>query len=1178
MARAPSSKPTSRVKVASAQPGNPPSSKLQRDGQKSAEPSKGAGRSLAQRKKVSRPATKAPARNGSKSTPREAPKEPAHGLIAVDRPVPTAFPVVGIGASAGGLEALETFLRHVPHQSGMAFVVVQHLDPSHKGSLVEILQRATKMPVIQVKDHQPLLVDNVFVIPPGKDMSTFHGQLHLLEQATPRGLNLPIDFFFRSLAEDLQEKAIGVLLSGAGSDGTLGLRAMKEKAGASFVQSPASAKFDGMPRSAIDAGVADVIAPVEELPARIVAYRQHVPYIARDGHEPPIDEKAKTSIEQVFGLLRSHTGSDFSLYKKSTIQRRIERRMGLHQIEKIEKYVRYMREHPREIDLLFRELLIGVTSFFRDSGPWDYLRDEALPALLARRPDGELLRAWVPGCSTGEEAYSLAIVFREALDALKPSKNLMLQIFATDLDNDAIERARGGVYPINIAQDVTPERLRRFFVQDDLHYRIAKDIREMVVFAPQNIIMDPPFTKLDILTCRNLLIYLGSELQQKLIPLFHYSLNRNGVLFLGSAETIGAHSGLFTPVEAKWRVYRRLEAGVGAVPVEFPVAFTARPSGHSDVDSAENTGHPPPNLPALVHHLLVQNFAPAAVLTSDKGDILYVSGRTGKYLEPAAGKANLNIFAMARQGLRLELTTAFSKALREGRRAVVHGVKVGTNGGTQTIDLAVQKLTEPRELRGTMLVVFTDVHDGAQAVSAPPRPPVQVAGARLHHLEKELHRAQDEIQITREEMQTSQEELKSTNEELQSTNEELQSTNEELTTSKEEMQSMNEELQTVNHELHGKLDELSRSNNDMKNLLNSTDIATLFLDSDLRVRRFTTPISSIIKLIPGDIGRPITDIARDIEYPELVDDAREVLRTLVYKETLVAATRDRWFAVRIIPYRTVENVIDGVVITFNDAAMTRAMETQLREQAGELRQMADSLPHLLMSCRSDGTCDSVSAQWTVYTGIPSAELLGHGWLHAVDAADRERVRNLWQLAVTNESVFETELRIRSKEGDSRWFRARLVPIRGADGKINRWYGSHTEVDELKNVIADRDDTNDQLKLVIKHIQDPVFLLSGDDSIAYANPAGEKLAGRPASELEGKSLLQIFPKIDSDLFAERRNAARLGKDGVAIVQLTGSREPFAMALAASGTQMAVTLRPAPSQIVDRRNDGNPKGSL
>ena len=572
------------------------------------------------------------------------------------------FPIVGIGASAGGLEALEQFLGHVPAQSGMAFVIIQHLDPTHKGIMPELLQRTTAIKVLQAKDRMKVEPGHVYVIPPNKDMSILHGALHLFEPAAPRGLRLPIDFFFRSLADDRQEKSVGVILSGMGSDGTMGLRAIKEKAGLALVQEPASAKFDSMPRSAIDAGLADIVAPAEELPAKIIAYFAHTLFI-----EPglSLEPKAQSALEKIIILLRDHSGHDFSLYKKNTIYRRIERRMGIHQIDKIASYVRFLQENPQELGLLFKELLIGVTNFFRDPDEWKVLKEKAIPALLPGWKTGKPLKAWVVGCSTGEEAYSLAIVLKEALEEAKLAGRFPIQIFATDLDRDAIDKARQGAFPDNIVADVSADRLSRFFVKEEHGYRVRKEIREMVVFAEQNVIQDPPFTKLDILTCRNLLIYLAPEVQKKLLPLFHYSLNPGGILFLGNAETIGTFTDLFSPFDGKSRLYRRLDSAMQAEPVEFPVSFANGAEG-TEYESGES--RPAVNLQALADQLLLQKYSPAAVLTNDKGDILYITGKTGKYLEPAAGKANWNIFAMAREGLRYELAGPSGRRFCKKRR------------------------------------------------------------------------------------------------------------------------------------------------------------------------------------------------------------------------------------------------------------------------------------------------------------------------------------------------------------------------------------------------------------------------------------------------------------------------------------------------------------------------------
>ena len=855
-------------------------------------------------------------------TLRETEATAAHvdSITAADR---KPFPIVGIGASAGGLEALEQFFASVATSSGMAFVVVQHLDPNRQGMLPELLQRATPMPVRQAANRMAVKPDCVYVIPPNKDLSILHDRLYLLDPVEPRGLRLPINTFLISLADDRREHSIGVILSGMGADGTLGLEAIHRRGGRTLVQEPTSAKFDAMPRSAIEAGLADSVAPPDQLPALLIGSLKRKPVEA--DNLPTLESTARNSaFEKICILLRSQTGHDFSLYKKSTVYRRIERRIGVHQLAGIAGYVHFLQSNPQEIDLLFKELLIGVTHFFRDPAAWAYLREEVLPAMIQQSALGQQLRAWVAGCSSGEEAYTLAITFKEALEQVKPKGRVELQIFATDLDPDAIAKARQGHYPASIATDVSPERLEQFFQADNGGFRICKEIRQMVVFAPQNITMDPPFTKLDILTCRNLLIYLGPDLQKRLLPLFHYSLKPGGVLFLGSAESIGGFDQLFSPLESKARLYRRKQAILRPLDVDFPTRLLQ----HS-LNPAESIAPdmPQPNLQTLADQLLLQKFSPAAVLVNADGDVLFINGRTGKYLEPAAGKANWNIHAMAREGLRKELMLALPRALRESTTIAAHNLMVGTNGESQLIDLIVYPIDNPPELHGMAMIVFHDVDAPKAGIR---RSKKAATTPRLLELETALQQAGLEIQSVREEMQGSHEELKSANEELQSTNEELQSANEELTTSKEEMQSLNEELQTVNVELQSKVDELSAINNDMKNLLNSTEIATVFLDSRLHVRRFTDQATRIFKLIPGDIGRPLSDIVNELDYPTLDDDAQEVLRTLVFSEKQIASRDSRWFIVKIMPYRTLENVIAGLVITFIDISESKRLEAELR--------------------------------------------------------------------------------------------------------------------------------------------------------------------------------------------------------------------------------------------------------
>ena len=854
-----------------------------------------------------------------------------------ERDLSRPFTIVGLGASAGGLEALEVFFREMPEDSGMAFVVVQHLAPNHDDMLTELLQRHTAMPVRSIEDGMRVEPNRVYVIPPNRDLSLLHGVLYLLEPAGSRWLRLPIDFFFRSLAEDWREHSVGVVLSGMGMDGTLGLRAISEQCGGVFVQAPESAKFDSMVRSAIQGGLVDVVAPIEELPARILEYVRQTtnPAMAKR----PREEGDSGGLEKVLILLCRHTGHDFSVYKRSTIWRRIERRMNLHHLAAIDDYVRYLRENLHEMDLLFKEMLIGVTSFFRDAAVWEKLRDEVFPELIRGHSNGTTLRAWVAGCSTGEEAYSLAIVFHEALGMVDPPPRISLQVFATDLDQDAIERARAAVYPASIVKDVSEERLRRFFTPDERGFRVTKEIREMVVFARQNVISDAPFTRLDIVSCRNLLIYLFADLQKKLLPLFHYCLNPGGFLVLGNAETIGPATDLLVQLDGKERIFRRLETSPQLARMHFPVAFKLLP-GHAPSSSLLETSKalPQPDIQMLANAFLLEHYSPVAVLASEAGDILYIHGKTGHLLEPAAGKANWNLFAMAREDLNHALFEVFHRAVRNKEVLKVNDLQLATHGGTRVVNLTVHPIAEPALLKGLVMVVFTQgaaVHSGAR--KAPP-PSKSAQSARAAEMRTDLRQAHEKLQVLREEMQSNGEELKSSNEELQSANEELQSMNEELTTSKEEMQSMNEEMQVVNQDLMLKLQDLSRTNNDMKNLLSSTDTATLFLDNELNVRWFAPQTAEIIHLIAGDIGRPITDLVSQLDYPKMAEDTREVLRTLVPLKKEIPCHDGRWFAVRIIPYRIKESMIDGLVITFLDVSEAHKLAIDLRTYQERLRE------------------------------------------------------------------------------------------------------------------------------------------------------------------------------------------------------------------------------------------------
>jgi two-component system, chemotaxis family, CheB/CheR fusion protein len=886
------------------------------------------------------------------------------------------FPIVGIGASAGGLEAIEQFLGNVPENSGMAYVVVQHLDPTHKGMLPELLQRISKMQVFQVKDCMVVRPNCVYVIPPNKTMSLLRGVLHLHKPVQARGQRLPIDYFFQSLADDRKELAVGLILSGMGSDGSLGLRSIKERNGIVMVQDPESAKFDSMPRNAINSISADIVAPPNEVPRRLTEFLKHIPVLVTD---QVMEIKDKSSLEKINLLLQTYTGNDFSLYKKNTMYRRIERRMNIHKINKIASYVIFLNENPKEIEILFKELLIGVTNFFRDAVLWEKLRETIIPSIISKLEPGSILRAWVPGCSTGEEAYSLAIVFKEVVEKIYPHGGFSLQIFATDLDNEAIEIARKGIFPSSISEDVSPERLKRFFLKTNNGYFINTEIREKIVFAQHNVIMHPPFTKIDILSCRNLLIYMEPELQKKMIGLFYYSLTPAGVMILGSSETLGTQSHLFTFLDSKWKIYKRAITILAPELIDFPVNTLLRTK--KEIIEKEVPSGPARNIQTLADQLLLQHYSPAGVLVNEHGDIIYISGRTGKYLEPAVGKANMNIFAMLREGLRNEFPVAFRKAVSKKEAVVLRNIKIESDGSYQTLNVHIRWLSKPEPLNGMLLIIFTDLDEIKNTKLQALKDKKTLTNARQVELEKELRYAREKIQDTLEEMQSSQEELKSTNEELQSTNEELQSTNEELMSSKEEMQSLNEELQTLNAELQSKIEDFTSVNSDMKNLLNSTDIATLFLDKKLNIRRFTVQAVKIFKMIKSDIGRPFTDLVSDLIYPDLPADILNVLKTLVYTKKQIPTKDGRWFSVRIMPYSTLDDKIDGVVITFFNISDLKEVEVKLHETEQMNRLLLNSASDIIIKLATNWKIVEVNPAAEKYFGKKQEEIINKNYIH-----------------------------------------------------------------------------------------------------------------------------------------------------------------------------------------------------
>jgi len=841
------------------------------------------------------------------------------------KPKPSArkpFPIVALGASAGGLEAFTQFFKACPPDTGMAFIVVAHLDPTHISLLPELLQKQTEMKVTQVTNNEKIIPDTVYVIPPNKELNILNRVLYLLPPPRSRGMNLPIDSLFRSLAQDQAERAAAIVLSGTGTDGTQGVKAIKEAGGVVLVQDEASAVYDGMPKSATATGVADYILPPAKMPDRLISYFS---FVRKGKLSIPITGNIKfaEALPKILLILRNQTGHDFSLYKHNTLIRRVERRMNVHQIETLSNYVQFLQKSETEAHLLFKDLLIGVTSFFRDPEAFEILKRQVIPEYLATIANGSTIRVWVAGCSTGEEVYSLAMVLDEVMESMKGTFNI--QIFGTDIDEEAIDFARSGLYPPGIQTDVGRERLKHYFVKEaNGYFRVKKLIRERIIFAMQNVIKDPPFTKLDFLSCRNLLIYLTAELQKKLLPVFRYSLKQNGILFLGSSETIGTSLDYFNAIDRKWKIYQQLPDSFAKPEiVNFPTRIpmdqkkpVVKPAT-TFVQEEINELH-------IVETILQQSEIPSGVVIDETGMIYYIHGPTGKFLEPARGIPRLNIFDMARPGLKQEVEPVVREAMANLREVVKRGIRVSSNGDTTLINLVVRPLIVPKSTVKLFLLMFEPRGSGDRKKSGATGP--RQKEKNIDWLEQELNRTRHTLYTTIEELETSNEELKSTNEELQSTNEEMQSANEELETSREELQSMNEEATTINAELQCRIDELSKANDDMKNLLDSTDIAIIFLDKHLNVRKFTPRVTDMISLTPTDVGRPIRHFASTLNTIDLEHLSGEVLKDLATKEVKAESSGGLFYHLRIRPYRTVNNVIDGVVITMENITPIKPKE------------------------------------------------------------------------------------------------------------------------------------------------------------------------------------------------------------------------------------------------------------
>ncbi len=1002
----------------------------------------------------------------------------------IDNAIPTRGyhlqPVVALGGSAGSLHALQAFFHEMPPDSGLAFVVIMHLSPEHESTLPEILQRATEMPVAAAENGDKLEKNHVYVIPPGKLLTAVEGRLRLTDLEPERGRRVAVDLFFRSLADTHGPRASVIVLSGADGDGAIGLKRVKERGGLTVAQDPEEADHESMPRAAIATGMVDWVLPAAEMPRRIVEYHANESRLRLPPEEgpqparpaPPADE-SEAALREVLIFLRMRTGRDFSYYKRATIVRRISRRMQVNSVEDLPGYLAFLRMHPGETGAMLQDLLISVTNFFRDREAFTAL-DHHLPALFAGKDHGDTVRVWVPACATGEEAYSLAMMFLEYAHRLESPP--ALQIFGCDLDEQAIQVARAGIYPGAIVADVSEERLRRFFTRERGGYRVRREVREMVLFAAHDLLKDAPFSRMDLISCRNLMIYLNREAQARVLETFHFALKAGGRLFLGSSESIDETSPLFKPLDKKFRIYQYLPAARVGLPVPTGTTTLLRAleaqqqARHAPVvpGSAFTQGAGVPFTQAMValeeraslgelHFKLLERFAPPSVMVNQYHEIIHLSENAGRFLQFSGGEPTVNLLRVVHPLLRVELRAALFRAAETNAPVEVFDLPMELEGQAKTIDISV---APARELApGYLLVVFNARESGASTESpALHREPEPV----VRHLERELEQVKTNLRDTVEQYEAGNEELKASNEELQAMNEELRSATEELETSREELQSINEELSAVNLEIKAKVDELSQVNSDLHNLMASTAIGTVFLDRELHVMRYTPAAVPLFNLIPGDVGRPLADLKFRLEYPELIADARCVLDKLIPVEREVGDP-GRWFLARLLPYRTLEDRIGGVVLTFVEITALKRAEEELRESQQDLA-AALSVAQI-GSCRyspAKGEVKFDEIARGIYGLAGSGVISFDAAMKVVHPEDREMLVRKIERTRKEAVSLEAEFRVMHAERGARWvlIRGGLARFPGASSEI---YLASLDVTKRKLAVEELEGRNQELE-------------------------------------------------------------------------------------------------------------------
>jgi two-component system CheB/CheR fusion protein len=1045
-----------------------------------------------------------------------------------DIPQDKSAAIVGIGASAGGLEAIEAFFKAMPSDSGMAFVVVQHLSPDYKSMMVELLSRRTDLPVLRAENGMQVEPDHIYLIPPKKNLTIFHGKLLLEDQKQRDGINLPVDIFLKSLAEDQNENAVGVILSGTGSDGTRGVRAIKEWGGLVLVQDEASAKFDGMPRAAASTGVADFVLPPEEMPSQLLACLRH-PYASRqDRQQQALSDE--TGLTRLFSLLRAKTKVDFTYYKPSTTNRRIERRIAVTQVADLDAYVNYVEQTPAELSALYRELLIGVTSFFRDPEVMTLLQEKVLPESSQRRADREL-RFWVAGCSTGEEAYTLAIIAREVMETLGLARDM--KIFATDIDRDAVAKAGAGLYAESIAADLNPALLAKYFYCRGETYQVARTIREMVVFAQHNLVKDPPFTRVDMVSCRNLLIYLQSNLQQRALEMFDFALRPGGVLLLGTSESLGEMEDRFEPIDRKARIYRSLGKARGPYTIDNLDISHRRHAGAVSLPAlgynrpARTTTRQQERLVTRLLDTLAASYVPVAVVVNEHLEIVYSMGDPHGIFALPSGLAVFDISKMVNRELAIPLATGIQKTFRTGEEIVYTNVRLHDGGATRSMRLRIGPLPG-RKNDETLAVVF---FEKIEEIQSP-----QEDGATEYDLNEETsQRMQDleqELQFTRENLQATIEELETANEELQATNEELLASNEELQSTNEELQSTNEELYTVNAEYQNKIIELTEVQNDVENLLSSSRVGTVILDEDLCIRKYSPQAAGVFNLVAGDVGRPLKHLSHRLLGFDPVAKATEVQRTNRIFELDVRAEDENWYLVRILPYHVGPKAFAGVVITLIDITPLRDARERLQDTRQTAADIIQHMPSGLfvynVSERGEMILESGNAEASSITGLDMEQAMGSRFSDLWPGEQGARLQKaLLQAFRDNQPIYDPEVSY-SDEKLEGVFNVHAFPL-----PRSRLAVSFEDITERKRMEVELRASEDKYRKLFETMAQGVVYQDAKGKIISANPSAERILGLSLDQMVGRT------SMDPGWQATREDGTPLsGEDHPSMVALKG----------------------------------------